>query len=219
MKVFSNLAISLDGRIADSQNPTAPLGTPWDRKVMQTIRALSDVIVVGASTLRVNPESIRIRGPLGKKRKSQVANAVVTASGDLDAQWPFWQDSQVIRFVFTTNRGLEKARRAAEDRAFVVSCGEERVSIESLLRRLKESDYRKVLVEGGGRLIGEFLSENFLQEMYVTHTPWIIGGPRNPSLVQNPLAFDEWKKLRPLKIKRVKNEIYAHYQVRGARHV
>lgn len=223
MKVFSNLAISLDGRIADRDHPHKALGTPLDRKIMQLIRAKSDVIVVGAETLRVSGTPIKIRGASAKKSQKKnshtPANAVVSASGKLDPKWSFWDAADVIRFVFTTDQGLESARRAAQDRAFVVSCGAVRVSIEALLLRLKQSDYQNVLVEGGGRLIGEFLSENFLQELFVTHTPWILGGPDNPLLVSNPLKFEKWKQLKVLQSQRKKSETYAHYQVKGARRV
>jgi riboflavin-specific deaminase-like protein len=219
MKVFSNLAISLDGRIADFRSPAEPLGTPYDRQLMQVVRMRSDVIVIGAATLRVHPHTLRLKKIPKSQKRAQPANAIVTASGQLDSEWPFWKDPEVIRFVFTTDEGIDKAREAAQDRAFVVSCGSRRVSIEKLLLRLKQSDYQNVLVEGGGRLIGEFLSENLLQEMYVTHTPWILGAPNNPTLVDNPEPFASRLKLEPLKIKKIKNELYAHYKIRGSRRV
>jgi 5-amino-6-(5-phosphoribosylamino)uracil reductase len=211
VRVFSNLAISLDGKIAQSDYPTRPLGTPYDRKMMQVIRAQADVVLVGAGTLRAHPHCFKIQKL--KKNKRQLANGVVTASGDLDSKIDFFNDPTVVRFVFTTERGLKRAEEAAQERAFVVSCGKDSVDPKLVLKRLKESQLTQVLVEGGGELMASFLKAQALDELYVTHTPVVLGGRSNPSLVGGDASLNPWGKLKILKIKRVKNELYAHYKV------
>ena len=52
MFIFSNLATSLDGKIATSNRGHFPLGTPADRKQMQVLRKKADAIIQGAGTLR-----------------------------------------------------------------------------------------------------------------------------------------------------------------------
>jgi len=61
------------------------------------------------------------------------------------------------------------------------------------------------------------LKANLLKELYVTMTPRILGGRRNPSLVGGEDTL--WKNLELLKQRRVKNEIYLHYKVKGAKGV
>jgi riboflavin-specific deaminase-like protein len=213
MKVFSNLAISVDGKIADARTPHKALGTPLDRATMQVVRKKCDVIVCGASTLRASGRAWTVKGA-----KRQPANAVITASGQLDPTLPFWNDPQVIRWIFTTRKGFDRALDSARDRAFVVVAGEERVEAGQVLRRLKQSDYENVLVEGGGEVMATFLSENYLQELYVTMTPWLLGGRANPSLVGGE-GLPDWRALKILSSKKVKNEIYLRLQVKGAQHV
>jgi 5-amino-6-(5-phosphoribosylamino)uracil reductase len=218
MRVFSNLAISLDGKIADARTPKKALGTPLDRKTMDVIRLGADVVVVGAGTLRAHPQVAFARtGTKTGYRKP--ANAVVTASGDLDPSWPFWDAPDVVRFVFTTEKGYARAVEAARDRAFVVKAGAAgRVEPARILERLKASRLENVLVEGGGELMAEFCRDRLLQELYVTLTPWILGGRDNPTLVGGT-GLESWLPLKLVKSKKVKEEIYLHYKVKGARRV
>jgi 5-amino-6-(5-phosphoribosylamino)uracil reductase len=218
VRVFSNLAVSLDGKIADRQQPRHALGTPLDRKTMGVIRAQSDVIVIGANTLRASPHTMRVPKGLAKRSGRQPANAVVSASGNLDPDWKFWQDPEVVRFVFTTERGWKQACEAAQERAFVVKAGQDQVEIPRLLERLKKSGLERVLVEGGGELVSRFLEARCLHEMYVTLTPWLLGGRENPSLVGGA-GLSPWAGLKVLKSKRVGQEFYFHYKVKGARRV
>lgn len=215
MNTFSNLAISLDGRIADADVPDKALGTPLDRRTMQVIRRKADVILFGAGTLRAHPQCARVKG-VGKSYKQPV-NAVVTASGKLDPAWPFWKDDSVIRIVFTTEKGLSSALKSCRDRALVVECGKTEVDVNIIFKKLDEMNFKNVLVEGGGVLMASVLEAKLLQSMYVTLTPWILGGAENPSLVAGDKAL--WSKLELIKQKRVKNEVYLQYRVKGARRV
>ena len=216
MKVFSNLAISLDGKIADARQPAKALGTPLDRKTMQVIRQKADIILFGAGTLRAHPVVANVKAKLSKKQ-SQPVNAVVTASGNLDPKWTFWGDDKVVRLVFTTDKGLSRALKGCGDRALVFSMGKEKVSFPKVFAKLKEMKFENVLVEGGGQIMSEVLGANLLQELYVTLTPWILGNESNPSLVAGEATL--WKKLELLKQKRVKDEVYFHYRVKGAKRV
>ena len=221
-RIFTNLAISLDGKIADRATPKKPLGTPLDRKKMDVIRNQADVVVMGASTLAAYPHPIRIKKFL-KGRKKQLVNAVVTASGNLDPSLEFWNAPDVVRFVFTSLKGFEPSMRAARDRAFVVIASdgktEDEVNLSHVIARLKKSGLTQILVEGGGELVASFLKEKLVHDMYVTLTPWVLGGRSNPSLVGGSETLPEWSKLKILSSKKVKDEIYLHLQVKGSRRV
>lgn len=217
MRVFSNLAISLDGRIADRTSPAKPLGTPLDRKTMQTLRRDCDVLLVGAGTLRAHPHTMKIKGRLPHSRK-QPANVIVSAAADFDSSWPFWQDDEVVRIVFTTERSLARAVERCADRALVFAAGQgEKVEMQKVFDKLKSLNFKNVLVEGGGEIMAEVLSKGLLHELFVTLTPWILGGRSNPSLVMGDETL--WSRLTLKKQRKVGDEIYLHYTVKGARRV
>lgn len=217
MRVFSNLAISLDGRIADRTSPSKPLGTPLDRRTMQVIRKMSDVILVGAGTLRAHPRTMKISSKLAATRK-QPANVIISANADFDPDWDFWKDPSVVRIVFTTERSLAKAVERSADRALVFAAGQgDKVEMKLVFEKLKALAFKNVLVEGGGEIMAEVLAAGFLQELYVTLTPWILGGRANPSLVMGDSTL--WSRLELKKQRKIGQEIYLHYRVKGARRV
>lgn len=212
MRVFTNLAVSVDGKIADFRNPKKPLGTPLDRRIMRKLRDRADVIIVGAETLRVHPFCYK---GLVKPKRNQTSpvNAVITASGDLPDSSKFWDDPDVIRFIFTTSKGFARARLSARERAFIEVCGEDAVDPHQVIDRLKKSGLRNILIEGGGGVMALFLEAELVDEINVTLTPWLLGGKNNPSLVGG-LGLPTWSKLKLKKIKRVGSEVYLTYLVK-----
>ncbi|MEO5666438.1 MAG: dihydrofolate reductase family protein [Bdellovibrionota bacterium] len=217
MRVFSNFAVSLDGRIADRGAPSKPLGTPLDRKTMQTIRKMCDVVVVGAGTLRAHPHSMKLTGRLPSHRK-QPANVIVSGNADFDPTWDFWKDDSVVRIVFTTQHSLAKAVEASRDRALVFAAGQgKKVEMPKVFEKLKALGFKNVLVEGGGELMSDVMAAGLLQELYVTLTPWILGGRHNPSMVMGDETL--WTRLELKKQRKLGQEIYLHYRVKGARRV
>ncbi|MBP7843999.1 MAG: RibD family protein [Proteobacteria bacterium] len=214
MIVFSNLAISLDGKIADRSFPSRSLGTPYDRRMMQKIRNRADVVIIGSKTLETMKKPAK--KTKDKASFSELVNAVVTSSGKLPKNIPFWNDNTVIRYVFTTQKGYRNALDSCKDRAFVVIAGESKVEIPKLLKVLAQCNLNKVLVEGGGDLMASFAEANSLNELYVTLTPWLIGGAANPTLIDG-VGLKKWLPLRLKSLKRVGNELYFHYHVSGKR--
>ncbi len=189
---------------------------------MDILRAQADVILTGSTTLKAFPKCYKINSKnlpaSARKKMRQPANVILTASGKLDADMPFWNDPETVRFIFTTEEGFAKAFEVAKERAFVIKAGRGRVDLNLVIARLKQSGLRHLLVEGGGDVIAQFLQENLLHEMNVTLTPWVIGGRENPSLVGG-LSQMPWKKLKLLSVKKVKDELYLRYQVKGSKRV
>jgi 5-amino-6-(5-phosphoribosylamino)uracil reductase len=209
MKVFSNLAVTLDGKIADARHPSQSLGTKADKALMKKIREMADVVVMGADTLRALGDAVVIKN---KKRRNLV-NAVVTGTGVIDPKLKFWDRKDVLRFVFTSKANFHKAVESAQDRAFVVAIGDEYLSAKELLKTLEKAGFQNILVEGGGKLMGLFLKEALLDEVFLTLTPHLMGGSANPSLVSTVDTLSPRPKLKLLKQKKVANEVFLHYRI------
>lgn len=208
MKVFSNLAVSLDGRIADARHPSESLGTKADKALMKKIREQADVVVMGADTLRALGNAIVVKN----KKKRNIVNAVITGSGVIDPSLKFWDRPDVLRFVFTSKENFHKAVSSAQDRAFIVAIGEKSLCAKELLLSLEKAGFKNILVEGGGQVMGLFLKEGLLDEMYLTVTPHLLGGSVNPTLVSTVDTLSPRPKLKLLKQRKVGNELFLHYQ-------
>jgi riboflavin-specific deaminase-like protein len=213
MRVFANLAISLDGKIADLKSPHKTLGTTFDKKMMEQIRHQAEVVVIGAQTLRIFQKPIKAKNKKGRF----LVNAVVSQSGVIDASLPFWKDPSIIRFLFTSEKSYLKALESSQDRAFVIVAGKETVEPQEILGAFQKAGFQNVLVEGGGELMHSFIKSGLLQELYLTLTPKILGGRKNPTLVGGNDTLSPWSQTKLLSLKKVKDEIYLHYRFLKAR--
>jgi riboflavin-specific deaminase-like protein len=208
IRVFANLAISLDGKIADLKSPHKTLGTSFDKKMMERIRHQAEVVVVGAQTLRIFQKPIKAKNKSGRP----LVNAVVSQSGIIDPSLPFWKDPSVIRFLFTCENSYLKALESSQDRAFVIVAGKEAVEPEKILQAFVKAGFENILVEGGGELMHSFIKAGLLQELYLTLTPKVLGGRKNPTLVGGDDTLSPWPHVKLLDFKKVKDEIYLHYR-------
>jgi riboflavin biosynthesis pyrimidine reductase len=193
---MGNFVTTLDG-VASLSDPGLPGGgpisgsNPHDRMVMGLLRAVADVVIVGAGTLRSVPRHIwtaehifpalaesyrRLRAALGKN--APPLNVIVTARGEIDPDLPVFRSGDVKTIVVTTPAGADSIR----ERGFPGSVGIEEVSgaagigareVLSAIGRVLHGEL--FLVEGGPRLMGDFFAEKRLDELFLTLAPQVAG--------------------------------------------
>lgn len=207
-----------------------------DRMVMGLLRAAADAVVVGAGTLRSVPEHLwtaeyiyppladaygRFRRGLGKLEPP--LNVVVTAGGGIDFDWPVFRSGRVPALVVTTGAGAQ--RLAGRPRpegvrvAAVADTGEvsARATLDAV-RRARPS--RIILVEGGPHLLGGFLADECLDELFLTIAPQVAGraaGDERPGLVAGQLLAPgrpRWSTL--VGVKRGGSHLFLRYAFRAA---
>lgn len=209
--VFSNLAISLDGKIATASREPFSLGTPADRKQMQVLRKECDALLMGASTLRAYK---KFCGVLTWPDSRQPANVIISSALEgISPKWPFFTNPALKRVLFIT-------RKTARAKAFEKSCqvvllNPSKEVAPQIIQALGRLGYRRLLVEGGGGLMWDFAHLNLIDEYHVTLTPKIVGGIGSPTLVEGE-GFTP-KEILGLKLKKARvlgDEIYLSYQKR-----
>lgn len=211
MKILSNLAISLDGKIATRSRVHFPLGTPADRKLMQVLRKRADAILMGASTLRAYRKPLIASGA-----RRQPLNVVVSSRlAEISPSWPFFADARIKRLIFVAHDAPESAVRKFTPRSEVIRLA--RPSSRNPIARqiaaaLERRGIRTLLVEGGGQVMWDFAEPDLIDEYYVTLTPRILGGAEAPTLVDGA-GFGPARVLN-LKLKscrRLGDELYLIY--------
>lgn len=215
MFVFSNLAISLDGKIATSSRELFHLGTPADRKQMQVLRKKADVIVMGASTLRTHKAFCPVFGA-----KKQPANAIISTNLEgISPEWSFFKNPAHRRILFVTKPISPARRKAFEKAAEVIELREPTRSkknyplAEQILTALNDRGMNRILVEGGGGIMWDFVSQNLIDEYHVTLTPRIIGGSSAPTLVDGKGFFpQDVLNLKLVRCRRLGDELYLTYR-------
>lgn len=212
MKVFSNTAISLDGRINTPDDRTASLGSKKDHQMMDVLRGQADAVLVGGATFRHWPH------PLVASRTDSanpVWNIVLTRRLDMQPSAEYLQDKR-IRPLFLVPADATRESFPAEVLSYD-GPGRD-LPIPWVIQALERRGVKSLLVEAGGDLLFQFLEADALDEMYVTLCPKLIGGPSTPSLVDGK-GFN-LATLRTLQLLRAdvqEDEIFLHYRVNRSR--
>ena len=212
MFIFSNLAISLDGKIATRKRGLHYLGTAYDRKHMETIRKQADAILMGAETLRSFKKPCR-----SILKKHQPMNVILSSNLEgISPRWDFFQDPEIKRVLFVSHTADIKKLRRFERTSEILQLKKPtpRASIASqIIHSLHSKGIHNLLIEGGGGVMWHFVQENQISEYHLTLTPHLIGGKASPSLVEGiGLLPEDVINLRLKSSQAVKNEIYLVYE-------
>jgi riboflavin biosynthesis pyrimidine reductase len=179
----ANMVSSVDGA-ASLKGASAGLSSDTDRRLFALLRTLSDVIVVGAATVRAERyKPARFNEAWSGLRAGRTPTppiAVITRSLDLDPDSPLITaapaDARTI--VITTAQAPADIRAALEPDADVIVAGEEGVDFTAAVAALAERGHRRLLAEGGPHLLGELLAAGLLDELCLTIGPLLAGpGP------------------------------------------
>ncbi|MEU6930965.1 pyrimidine reductase family protein [Streptomyces sp. NPDC046385] len=179
----ANMVSSLDGA-GQHDGRSQPLSSDTDMRIFGTLRALADVVVVGAETVRLEGyRPARAREAFAGRRAAAGQGpapviAVVTASLDLDFSLPLFTGPLVPTLVLTGAQA--PADRVAEARASgaeVLFAGAARgVEPERVVALLAERGLRRQLTEGGPRLLGQFVAAGVLDELCLSVSPTMTAG-------------------------------------------
>jgi len=150
--------------------------------VFDTLRLLSDVILVGAGTVRAEgyggirvPEedaAWRVRHGLAP----QPTVAVVSARLELPPMHPVFQDPAARPIVVTHEAAPADRRRGLSAVADVLVCGADAIDVGRLPAALAERGFPQILCEGGPNLLGSLLAADRVDEFCLTVSPVLEGG-------------------------------------------
>ncbi|MEV4443188.1 pyrimidine reductase family protein [Streptomyces sp. NPDC049577] len=194
----ANMVSSLDGA-AHHEGRSHPLSSPADMRIFGTLRALADAIVVGAETVRqeaYRPARAREafaarRAALGQAPAPVIA--VVSAGLDLDFSLPLFTAPLVPTLVLTGAAApRERVEAACAAGAEVVVAGEGRgVEPARVLEELAARGLKRLLTEGGPRLLGHFAAARVLDEMCLSLAPVVATGTAPRIMDGPPLSVPE----------------------------
>jgi 5-amino-6-(5-phosphoribosylamino)uracil reductase len=214
--VFSNTAISLDGRIATGARDRHAFGSAADKRRMSQLRSTADAVLVGGDTFRrwglplVEHSAERV-GLASRPRP--IINAVLTRRGVADAPGLRFPDPRVDLVVFG---GPDVDAESHRDRLQATVVQHPTPTVSWALDQLAAQGCRRVLVEGGGDLLAQLLRAERLHEMFVTLCPLVVGGSQAPSLVDGPgFVLGALPRLRLVDCVADGDEVFLRYDTTG----
>ena len=179
----ANMVSTLDGA-AQHDGRSQPISCPADMRIFGVLRALADVVLVGAETARQEGyRPARARADFSAAREAAGQGpapviAVVTAGLDLDFSLPLFT-SPLVPTLVLTGAGAAPDRVAAAEAAGarVVRAGEGAgVDPARVVPALAELGHTRLLTEGGPRLLGQLVAAGVLDELCLTVSPMLAAG-------------------------------------------
>ncbi len=219
------LAMTADGKIADRQGSPARFGSVNDKRHLEKQVSLVDGVIFGADTLRAYgttlalSDSQLLRSRQERSQPLQPVHIVVSASGDLNPEWRFFQQP-IPRWLLTVPSGakLWQAKQEFERILIILGTKENNLAINwvSTFVQLQKLGLNKLAVLGGGELIASLLAVDLIDELWLTICPVIFGGKTSPTPVGG-IGFlqTEGKKLQLLEVRQIEQELFLHYLVVG----
>jgi riboflavin biosynthesis pyrimidine reductase len=183
--VRANFVSTLDGSVTGADGRSGSINTPADHVVFKVLRRLSDVVLVGAGTVRAEGYT-----PLGEEDGGAPALAVVTASGRVPptVAGPPADGRGEVLLVTCAAAGEDRLReaRSALGADAVLVCGDGEVDLRRARDQLAARGLRQVLCEGGPSLLGAALAAGVVDELDLTLVPTLVGGSDRPRITAGP---------------------------------
>lgn len=192
---YTNFVQTLDGKVAVKKEGYWPIGSKKDYQVLLELRAYADCLIHG--------------GNLGREF-GEITLKNLNKKSFKDLRMRLGRGPILPYYIITSKP--ESIIKSEGANVFHLEGG----GLQSLVGHLKERGYLKALVEGGPTLLGSFLKENLLDEIFLTIAPKIFGNESSSTLtlVEGYLFPPKaTKKLKLLSVKQIGDELFLRYEV------
>jgi riboflavin biosynthesis pyrimidine reductase len=229
--VFANFVATLDGVVAipsvSNSNTLIAGDNDADRFLMGVLRAVADVVLIGAGVLRASPtgtwraESIyppaadwyaALRANLGLPPSPEIA--VLCGWGHIDPDHPVLRGRAL---VLTSDRGATRLEGQLPESTIVVSLGRRlRFTGDVIIGALRARGHRRILSEAGPHTFGSLLRSEQVDELFLTTSPFLAGDAGEGSRFRLVEEADLFPLLecRPLSVRRHGAHLFARYALR-----
>lgn len=211
----ANFVSSLDGS-ATVNGLSGPLGGQGDLAVLNLLRELADIVLVGAGTVRREGYgAMRVAESAARKRVASGLPAhpvfgIVSASLGLDVESSVFQDAPVPPIVFTTSSAPEEFKRLVASVAEVVECGSERCEPPLMLEAIRQRGLTRVLCEGGPSLFADFIEADCVDELCLSLDGSLVAG-QGPRISHGGTA-EQLRKMQPVSIVHSEQALLLRYR-------
>jgi len=155
--VIAKTAMSLDGKITRPIGEGQWLSNEESREKVHRLRGEVDAIVTSGETVRRDDPSLTIRSSEVSPDKVQPLRIVLTNQGLEESKWTLFTDEFKNRTQVYKN-----------------------AAIRNVLNQLcKNEGVNTLLLECGGKLMGDFLDDNLIDELMIFYAPLVTGGARS----------------------------------------
>jgi 5-amino-6-(5-phosphoribosylamino)uracil reductase len=183
-------ALSIDGYLGSATPRRLELSNDADFDRVDAVRASCDAIMVGAATLRNDNPRLLVRSEV--RREERVTRGLppspikvtVTERAELDPSAEFFTTGETEKLVYCSSRWVLDARSRLGPAATVVDAGAP-VEMRTISEDLGARGVERLMVEGGGKVHTQFLTDNLVDELQLVVAPFFVGDSRAPRFVSD----------------------------------
>jgi 5-amino-6-(5-phosphoribosylamino)uracil reductase len=155
---------------------------------VDAVRASCDAILVGAATVRIDNPRLLVRSQ--ERRAERAARGLapspmkvtVTRRAELDARADFFTAGEAEKLVYCATPRVGDARERLGPVATVVDGGNT-VEMSRLSSDLADRGVERLMVEGGGKVHTQFLTDDLVDELQLVVAPIFVGDSQAPRFV------------------------------------
>ena len=182
-------SMSIDGYIGSGASRLL-LSNDADFERVDAVRASCDAILVGAATVRIDNPRLLVRSQRLRERRAarglppSPAKVTVTRRAHLDAEADFFTAGEAEKLVYCASPRVGAARARFGGVATVVDGGDG-VEMRRLSADLAARGVERLMVEGGGTVHTQFLTEDLVDELQLVVAPVFVGDSDAPRFVRD----------------------------------
>jgi riboflavin-specific deaminase-like protein len=171
--VTAVLGQTLDGYIATHTGDSRYVNGPGGLAHLHRLRALSDAVIVGATTAALDKPRLTTRHVSGPSP----VRVVIDPAGRLPATCPLLTDGAGPTLVLGQGTGGEQRLSAHAVRVELPLRGRE-LAPAAIIGALRARGLTRLLIEGGGDTVSRFLNAGCLDRLHLLVAPFFLGAGR-----------------------------------------
>jgi 5-amino-6-(5-phosphoribosylamino)uracil reductase len=182
-------SVSIDGYIGNAASRLL-LSNDADFDRVDAVRASCDAILVGAATVRIDNPRLLVRSPDRQEERAarglapSPTKVTVTRQAELDARADFFTAGDAEKIVYCASSRVGDARARLGPVATVVDGGHT-VEMRKLTTDLAARGVERLMVEGGGKVHTQFLTDDLVDELHLVVAPVFVGDSEAPRFVRD----------------------------------
>jgi len=177
--IIINCAMSADGKIASSSGKQMRISSEEDIKRMYNLRNECDAVLVGINTVLNDNPKLTVKEKYVKRPKQPIRIVL-----DTYCKTPvnFLVVNNISKTFIITS---EECNKNFGENVEIIRCKKDEydfVDLEDFLEICSKKGIKKLMVEGGGKVIWNFLNSGFVDDFFIYIGPMIIGGKNTPTI-------------------------------------
>lgn len=175
-------AVSMDGKMADSNGVSKWISNELSREKAQNMRRENDAVMVGVNTVINDDPRLNVR--LGKKWDKQPVRIIVDGALKTPPAARILHSHGGEVWIVTSVKNEKKAKPLEDEGAKIINVHSKnnRIDLKELMKELGGRGVTSILLEGGPTILSEALKEGVVDKVAIFYAPIIIGGESRYSL-------------------------------------